>query len=156
MSTLICTIELDKQEEQGITIHVKSKNGDDEHKIQLNKEQIILTSRNGSNSTVTTQTANSIKLEVDGGKSVFHMDQDKIDINCKDFKLNASGDIRLSGQAIEANSSGDTKIAAGQNFTATGEIQATMSGNIATVEGKSIANVKGNIANVKGSLVKLG
>ncbi|MES9906640.1 MAG: hypothetical protein ABW168_28655 [Sedimenticola sp.] len=104
MSTLICTIELNKQENQGITIKVDGKgNNVVKHAIQLTKDSITMTSNKGENATVITQKADSINLDVldvDKKASVIHMNKDEITIGCKEFSLKASGTITIKGKMV--------------------------------------------------------
>ncbi|MEJ1401861.1 MAG: hypothetical protein RNU03_06360 [Candidatus Sedimenticola sp. (ex Thyasira tokunagai)] len=101
MCTLICTIELNKHKDKGITIKVDGKGCNVKHAIQLTKDSITMTSNNGENTTVITQKADSIKLD-DGGKdgSVICIDKKKISINSEEIILQASGCIRVEGKKV--------------------------------------------------------
>ncbi|QMV14489.1 hypothetical protein [Vibrio spartinae] len=136
MSTLICTIELSKDEGEGITVHVKNKDSSDEHQIQLSNTSITLISKNGSSTTQTTQTADSLSIDVDGKKSVLSMNKETIEMSCTNFSLKASGSV-----SVESGS--ETSIKAGSNFKAQANAQVNVKGNMTTLEGQSITNIKG-------------
>lgn len=165
MSTLICTIELDKTMDQGILVQIKEKDGDLTHSIQLNNTGITSISTDGSNTTKITQKPDSIELDVEDGPSNIKMEKDKINIHCKKFILEADEGIEIkakqgitieskqdtkidSKQGIELTSALDTKITAKVNLALKATAKADFEGNLTTV--------KGSLTNVKGDLVKLG
>ncbi|NQY62604.1 MAG: hypothetical protein HRT38_02585 [Alteromonadaceae bacterium] len=147
MSTLICRIELSKDEKEGITILVSHKDQKLQHHIQLNKESITITSENGADKSTIIQKPDAIKLDV-GGKSQLMMDKEKINIKCSTFNLNADEiEIKSEGD-INIKGGGDIALSADLNLTAKAEIEANFEGNM--------TKVSGSMVNIEGDLVTLG
>lgn len=141
MSTLICTLTLDKHTGEGITIQIKDKAGENAHTIQLNQTVIELTSTDGSATTTTRQTANSLTMSVANGESQLTLKEGDVELECKNLTIAARGTIKTT-------SSGETSMGSKTNLTLEAKAMAELNSNMTTMKSEGITKVEGTLVKV--------
>jgi hypothetical protein len=153
MSTLVCTVELDKA--AGLTVTIENAGGSTTQTVKINGTTIEL------------------KVAGPGGTSTFTQSAEKIAIACKQFEVTAEQTIALksvgastwhSDQTIALDAPQKVSASTMGTLALEGTQMATLSGTQATVkadaalqlECSAAATLKGQLINVQGSLVTIG
>ncbi|TQV88497.1 hypothetical protein [Aliikangiella coralliicola] len=125
MTTLLCRIELNKQE--GVLITVDNEADSIVHTIVLNDKSITTTSKGSSQTSTMIQTPDSISL------------------SCKDFKLEADNISCHANQKTSHTSGGDFAISSDANFDASAVNDASLGANNVNVSGTTLIKAEGGM-----------
>jgi hypothetical protein len=125
MSTLLCRVELNKQ--QGVLITVDNDADSIIHTLVLNDQSITITSKDGSQTSTIIQKPDSISL------------------SCKDFKLEADTISCHANKTTSHTSGGDISISSDASFDAKAVSDMGLSANNVNVSGTSMIKAEGGL-----------
>lgn len=145
MSTLVCTVELDKV--AGLTVTIENAASSITQTVKVN--------------------GTTIELKVAGpsGASTYTQSADKVAIACKQFEVNAEQTISLKSMGASTwHSDQSIALDAPQKLSASTQGTLDLSGTQTTVkadaalqlESSAAATLKGQLTNVQGNLVVIG
>ncbi len=125
MTTLLCRIELNKQ--QGVIITVDNESDSIVHTIVLNDQSITTTSKGSSQTSTIVQKPESISL------------------SCKEFKLEADTISCHAKQTTSHTSGGDITISSDANLDAKAVSDISLSANNVNISGKALIKAEGGL-----------